>query len=31
MPGWSYYVRMHQSRAEILDGSWRFLVPQPVD
>ena len=30
-PGWNYAIRMYQPRAEILDGSWRFPAPQPVD
>ena len=30
-PGWNYVIRMYQPRAEILDGSWTFPVPQPVD
>jgi hypothetical protein len=30
-PGWNYAIRMYQPRAEILDGSWRFPEPQPVD
>ena len=31
MPGWNYAVRLYNPRAEILDGSWRFPAPQPVD
>ena len=30
-PGWNYTIRMYQPRAEILDGSWSFPAPQPVD
>ncbi len=30
-PGWNYAVHLYQPRAEILDGSWRFPAPQPVD
>ena len=30
-PGWNYAIRMYQPRAEILDGSWHFPTPQPVD
>ena len=30
-PGWNYAIRMYEPRAEILDGSWRFPAPQPVD
>ncbi|PLX37718.1 MAG: hypothetical protein C0606_05430 [Hyphomicrobiales bacterium] len=28
--GWNYSVRMYGARAEILDGSWTFPVPQPA-
>jgi hypothetical protein len=31
MPGWNYLVRLYQPREEILDGSWQFPAPQPVD
>jgi hypothetical protein len=30
-PGWNYTIRMYQPRAEVLDGSWHFPTPQPVD
>jgi hypothetical protein len=30
-PGWNYAIRMYEPQAEILDGSWRFPAPQPVD
>ena len=30
-PGWNYAVRMYEPRAEILDGTWRFPSPKPVD
>ena len=30
-PGWNYAIRMYEPRAKILDGSWRFPAPQPVD
>jgi hypothetical protein len=30
-PGWNYAIRMYEPREEILDGSWRFPAPQPVD
>ena len=30
-PGWNYAVRMYEPRAEILDGTWRFPSPEPVD
>lgn len=28
--GWNYTVRLYRPRAEILDGSWKFPVAQPV-
>jgi len=28
--GWNYAARMYQPRAEILDGSWTFPVPEPA-
>ena len=30
-PGWNYAIRMYQPRAEILDGSWVFPAPQPIE
>ena len=30
-PGWNYIVRLYRPRAEILDGSWKFPEPQPVN
>ena len=30
-PGWNYAIRMYQPRAEILDGSWVFPTPQPIE
>lgn len=30
-PGWNYAIRMYQPRAEILDGSWVFPAPQPIN
>jgi hypothetical protein len=30
MPGWNYTVRLYRPRAEILDGTWRFPDPQPM-
>lgn len=30
MDGWSYNVRLYQPRREILDGEWKFPVPQLV-
>ena len=29
--GWNYTVRLYRPRAEILDGSWKFPVAQPVE
>ncbi len=29
--GWNYAARMYEPRPEILDGSWVFPVPEPVD
>ncbi|MCJ7557487.1 MAG: DUF1254 domain-containing protein [Gammaproteobacteria bacterium] len=29
--GWNYIVRLYQPREAILDGSWKFPDPQPVD
>lgn len=29
-PGWNYTVRLFRPKAEILDGSWRFPLAQPV-
>lgn len=31
MPGWNYTVRLYRPRAEILDGTWTFPEPQPVN
>jgi hypothetical protein len=31
MEGWNYAVRLYQPRQEILDGTWQFPAPQPVD
>lgn len=28
--GWNYVARMYQPRAGILDGSWTFPVPEPI-
>lgn len=30
-PGWNYLVRLYRPRTEILDGSWKFPEPQPVN
>ena len=29
-PGWNYTVRLYQPGQQILDGSWKFPDPQPV-
>ena len=29
-PGWNYIVRMYRPRKEILDGTWKFPIPEPV-
>jgi hypothetical protein len=31
MKGWNYTVRLYKPRAEILNGSWKFLEPEPVN
>ena len=30
MPGWNYLVRLYRPRKEILDGTWKFPLAQPV-
>lgn len=30
-PGWNYAVRMYQPREEILEGSWTFPSPEPLE
>jgi hypothetical protein len=30
-PGWNYWVRLYRPRAEILNGTWKFPDPQPVN
>ena len=30
VPGWNYTVRLYRPRAEILNGTWTFPQPQPV-
>ena len=30
MPGWNYVARMYRPRREIVDGTWKFPVAQPV-
>ena len=30
MPGWQYIVRLYRPRKEILDGTWKFPEPEPV-
>jgi hypothetical protein len=31
MDGWNYLVRLYQPRKAILDGSWQFPKPKPVE
>jgi hypothetical protein len=31
MPGWNYIVRMYKPGSEILNGSWTFPDPEPVE
>jgi hypothetical protein len=31
MDGWNYLIRLYQPRKAILDGTWKFPVPKPVD
>jgi hypothetical protein len=31
VPGWNYIVRLYRPRKEILDGSWTFPAPKPVE
>ena len=31
MSGWNYTVRLYRPRAEVLDGSWKFPEPEPVE
>ncbi|WP_048127501.1 DUF1214 domain-containing protein [Methanosarcina sp. WH1] len=31
MDGWNYVVRLYQPREEILNGTWTFPEPQPVE
>ena len=30
-PGWNYTVRLYRPRRELVDGSWKFPEPEPVD
>ncbi|QJE98824.1 DUF1214 domain-containing protein [Luteolibacter luteus] len=30
-PGWNYTVRLYRPHEEILDGTWKFPEPQPVE
>jgi hypothetical protein len=30
-PGWNHAIRMYEPREEILEGSWRFPAPEPVN
>ncbi len=29
--GWNYVVRLYRPRPEILDGTWSFPEPEPLD
>ena len=29
--GWNYWVRLYKPRKEILDGTWKFPEPKPLD
>jgi hypothetical protein len=31
VPGWNYIVRLYRPREEILNGTWRFPNPEPVE
>jgi hypothetical protein len=31
MPGWNYTVRLYRPRPEIIDGSWKLPVAQPLN
>lgn len=31
MKGWNYTVRLYRPREAILDGTWKFPDPQPVN
>jgi hypothetical protein len=31
VPGWNYIVRLYKPKKEILDGSWTFPDPKPVE
>ena len=31
VPGWNYIVRLYKPRQEILDGTWVFPEPKPVE
>jgi hypothetical protein len=30
-PGWNYTVRLYRPRAEVLEGTWKFPEPYPVN
>jgi hypothetical protein len=30
MPGWNYTVRLYRPRSEILNGQWKFPIPEPT-
>ena len=31
VPGWNYIVRLYQPKKDILDGTWTFPNPKPVE
>ena len=31
VPGWNYIVRLYQPGQEILNGTWKFPDPEPVE
>jgi len=31
VPGWNYIVRLYKPKKDILDGSWTFPDPKPVE
>jgi hypothetical protein len=31
MPGWNYIVRMYRPKQALIDGTWKFPKPKPVE
>ena len=31
VPGWNYIVRLYRPRKNVLNGSWKFPNPKPVE